>query len=85
MQIRRDQSAEELQFHVSIAKDIWPERTNRHVQIAALIGALTDACAFNDPDDEPAVAQEIRADSKGPEFQHGMTLMDMTRPCGNSH
>lgn len=61
MQIRRDQSAEELHFHVGIAKDIWPERTNRHVQIAALTGALGQMVgAFMDPDDEPAVVQEIR-------------------------
>ena len=66
MQIRRDQSAEELRFHVSIAKDIWPERTNRHVQIAALIGAFGQMRgAFNDPDDEPAVAQEIRRRLEG--------------------
>ena len=61
MQILRDQSAEDLHFHVRIAKDIWPERTNRHVQIAALTGALGQMVgAFSESDDEPAVAQEIR-------------------------
>ena len=61
MRIRRDQSAEELRFHVGLAKDIWMERTNRNLQIAALISALGQmAIAFPEPDDEPPVAREIR-------------------------
>ncbi len=61
MHIRRDQSTEELRFHVGLARDIWAERTNRHVQVAALIGALGQmGTAFPEGDDEPPVAREIR-------------------------
>ena len=61
MSVRRDESDGDLRFQVSLADNVWAERTNRHVQLAALIGALGQMKdAFPDPDDEPLVAQELR-------------------------
>ncbi len=61
MRIQPDSSTENLRFHVQLARDIWPEHTNRHVQVAALIGALARLKdAFASEEDEPAVAHEIR-------------------------
>ena len=61
MRIRRDQNDEDLHFHVHLADNIWQERTRRHMQIAALIGALGQlGTVFGEDDDEPRVAQEIR-------------------------
>lgn len=61
MRIRRNQNDEDLHFHVHLADNIWQERTRRHVQIAALIGAFGQlGAALGEEDDEPRVAQEIR-------------------------
>ena len=61
MRIRRNQNEEDLHFHVHLAGDIWQERTRRHVQIAALIGAFGQlGVTSGEEDDEPRVAREIR-------------------------
>lgn len=61
MRIQRDQSDDDLHFHVHLAKDIWPRRTVRDVQLAALIGALGQMPgAYDDPKSEPAVVRELR-------------------------
>lgn len=61
MWIQRVQEDDDLFFHVHLADDIWPERYNRHIQVSALIGAMGQmALAFDDPDDEPRIVQEIR-------------------------
>ena len=62
MRIDRDESDEDLSFHVHLAADIWPERGKRHVQVAALIGAFGQlGAAFGDLDgDEPHIVREIR-------------------------
>ena len=66
MRIARDESDEDLCFHVYLAADIWPERERRHVQMAALIGAfgqLRDA--FDSDIREPPVVREIRRRLEG--------------------
>lgn len=61
MRIRRNQSDEDLHFHVHLADNIWQERTRRHVQMAALIGAFGQlGTALGEENDEPRVVQEIR-------------------------
>lgn len=61
MSIQRDESADDLAFHVHMAKDIWPERRQRHVQVAALIGAMGRMVgAFQDPKEDPTVVGQVR-------------------------
>ena len=69
MRIEADQSEDDLCFHVSLAEDIWPERRVRHVQMAALIGALGKMGALfasgengdgESESGEPRVVNEIR-------------------------
>lgn len=61
MRIQRDESADDLAFHVHLAKDIWQERRQRHVQVAALIGAMGRMVgAFQHPDEDPAVVGQVR-------------------------
>ncbi|WP_419861456.1 hypothetical protein [Candidatus Palauibacter sp.] len=64
MRIERDQSEEDLCFHVHLAEDIWPDRFVRHVQMAALIGALgqlgTTLGDREDDEQEPRIADDIR-------------------------
>lgn len=69
MQIEADQSEDDLCFHVSLAEDIWSERRVRHVQMAALIGALGKMGALfsvgehgdgENGSGEPRVVNEIR-------------------------
>jgi len=64
MRIERDQSDEDLCFHVHLAEDIWPERFVRHIQMAALIGALgqlgTTLGDSENGEQEPRIADEIR-------------------------
>ena len=68
MRIQADQGDDDLQFHVSLAEDIWPEHQVRHVQLAALIGALGQMGALfprsengdSDGSGEPRVVDEIR-------------------------
>ena len=61
MRIERVQGDDDLFFYAHLANDIWSERRERHVQVSALIGAMGQmALAFDDPDDEPRIVQEIR-------------------------
>lgn len=61
MRVLRAPSDDELRFHVRLAKDIWPRRGTRDVQIAALIGAMGQMIgAYPDPESEPAMVRELR-------------------------
>ncbi len=61
MRIERDESADDLRFHVHMARDIWPERRHRHIQVAALIGAMGRMVgAFESPDEDPPVVGQVR-------------------------
>ena len=61
MRVERVQEDDDLFFYVQLAEDIWPERRNRHLHVSALIGAMGQMpLAFDDPDDEPRIVQEIR-------------------------
>ena len=66
MWIQPAQEDDDLFFYVHLADDIWPERYNRHLQVSALIGAMGHMVpAFEDPDDEPRIVQEIRGRLEG--------------------
>ncbi len=62
MQIQPEEGSGQLQFVADLAPDIWPERTSRTLQIAALIGVCGHfpTTFVKDQEDEPAVAREIR-------------------------
>ena len=61
MRIQRDESSDDLGFHVHLARDIWPDRRHRHVQVAALIGAMGRMLgAFENPDEDPPVVNQVR-------------------------
>ena len=56
-------ATDEVRFDVHLADDVWDERANRHVQVAALIGALARMPGHFPGDgesDEPRIVQEIR-------------------------
>ena len=62
MQIQPEEGSGQLRFVAYLAPDIWPERTNRTLQIAALIGVCAHfpTTFVKDKEEEYAVAREIR-------------------------
>ena len=61
MRVLRAPSDDELRFHVRLAKDTWPRRGIRDVQIAALIGAMGQMSGlYEDVESEPAMVRELR-------------------------
>ena len=61
MNIECFKGTEDFYFHIHLATDIWEERTARHVQVAALIGALGHMpVQFKEGEDEPRVVEEVR-------------------------